>query len=276
MTSISSNPNIGASVTTYLADSRNEQALAGQWTAMNGETEADVAYFQQAAASLTSADALMNDYRALKVVLGAYNVSDLLSYPGLVRNLLTEDPASAGSTARKIGNASYLNFATAMNRMRNNLFGSASNVNSIVGAYELNSYEQAQGQQIPGMQNALAFRRASSSITGIDALMSNQAALTVAVAQTGVTFTVYGSMSYTQQKAFLTQNIRLSDLQNPQTVDTWAEQYLLQAVQDPTSWNTGSSNGNTVLSLFGGSSGTSVVSLFGVSSSTDPVVSLFA
>ncbi len=276
MTTISSNPNIGASVATYVVDSRDEQALASQWAAMNGQVAANVAYFQTVAPTLTSADALLGNWRALSVVLGAYNVSDLLSYPGLVRNLLTEDPRASTATAQKIGNAGYLNFALAMNQMQGNPLGSAAKVAAIVAAYELNSYEQAQGQQIPGMQNALAFRREASSLTTIDQLMSNPAALTVAVAQTGVTFTVYGSMSYAQQKAFLTQNIKLSALQDPATVDTWAEQYLLQAVQDPTNWNTGSAAANTVLSLFGASSAPSLLSLFGGSNDGNQVLSLFA
>jgi hypothetical protein len=188
---------------------------------------------------------------------------------------LSENPRASDSTAQKIGNAGYLNFALAMNQLQNAPFASASNVASVVNAYELNGYEAAQGSQIPGMQNALAFRRVAASLTSISGLMSNQAALTVAVAQTGITFPVYGAMSYTQQVAFLTKNIKLSDLQNPKTVDTWAEQYLLQAVQDPASWNTGNTSAHTVLSLFGGNSSTSLVSLFG-DGSGDPVLSLFA
>jgi hypothetical protein len=275
MTSISINSNIGLAIPTYLADTRNEQSLAATWAKGNGQVQSDIAYFQSVAPTLTSADALMNNYRALQVVLGAYNVSDLLSYPGLVRQLLTQDPSSSTSTAQKIGNASYLNFAQALDQFSNNPFGTAGNVTAIVNAYVTNNFEVAQGNQIPGMQNALAFRRIASQITTIPELMTNQAALTVAVAQTGIDFTTYGNMSYQQQVAFLTSKIKLSDLQNPKTVDTMAEQYLVQAVQDPGDWNAAPADTNTVASLFGADNSTSLVSLFG-DDNTNPVLSLFA
>jgi len=83
-------------------------------------------------------------------------------------------------------------------------------------------------------------------------------------------------MSYDQQVAFLTRKITLSNFQNPAKVTRMAEQYLIQAVQDPTAWGASNANTNTVVSLLGGSSDTSELSLFGVSSSTNPVLSLFA
>jgi len=275
MSSISTNSNIGMAIPTYLVDSKNESALAAKWAKSNGQVQSDVTYFQSKASTLTSVDALMKDYRALKIVLGAYNVSDLLSYPGLVRQLLTQDPTAASSTARKIGNASYLNFATAFNQFTSDPLGSSSNVSAIVNSYETNAFEAAQSTRIPGMQNALAFKRVASNITTIAQLMTNKAALTVAVAQTGITFTTYGNMSYDQQVAFLTKKVKLADLQNAKTVDHMAESYLLQAVQDPDSWNASDSTGNTVASLFGADSTTSMASLFGDASS-NAVLSLFA
>jgi hypothetical protein len=275
MSSIATNSNIGMAIPTYLVDSRNEPALVARWARSNGQVQSDVAYFAAKAPTLTSVDALMKDYRSLKIVLGAYNVSDLLSYPGLVRQLLTQDPSATSSTAQKIGNAGYLNFARAFKQFQNNPLGSRSNVSAIVNSYETNSFEAAQSTLIPGMQNALAFKRVASQITTIPQLMTNKAALTVAVAQTGITFTTYGNMSYDQQVSFITRKVKLSDLRNARTVDNMSERYLLQAVQDPGSWNASSSNGNTVASLLGASSTTSMASLFGGGSSNQ-VLSLFA
>ena len=275
MSSIATNSNISMAIPTYLMDSKNEKTLAAKWARSNGQVQSDVAYFQAKASTLTSVNALMKDYRALKIVLGAYNVSDLLSYPGLVRQLLMQDPSATSSTAQKISNASYLNFARAFNQFQNNPLGSATNISSIVNSYETNAFEAAQSTQIPGMQNALAFKRVASQITTIPELMTNKAALTVAVAQTGITFTTYGNMSYDQQVSFLTRKVKLSDLQNSKTVDHMAESYLLQAVQAPDSWNASASSGNTVASLFGADSTTSMASLFGTTSS-NAVLSLFA
>lgn len=275
MSIISANSSIGSAVPTYLVDSKNEQSLAAEWAKANGQVQSDITHFQSKASTLTSVDALMNDYQSLKVILTAYNVPGLLSYPGLVRQLLTQDPTSSSSVAEKIGNPAYLNFAKAMNQLQGNPLGTSSNVSAIVSSYKTNSFEVAQNTQVPGMQNALAFKRLASQITTIPELMANPAVLTVAVAQTGLNYTIYGLMSYNQQVALLTKSVKLSDLQNPKTVNTMAEQYLLQAAQDPTDWNT-SSTTTTVASLFGGSSSTSELSLFGGGSNEDPVLSMFA
>jgi len=276
MSILSVNSAIGTAIPTFLADSKNEQALATQWAKGNGQMQSDIAYFQSKASTLTSVDALMKDYRSLKIVLGAYNVPGLLSYPALTRQLLTQDPSAASSTAQKIGNPSYIAFAKAFDQFQNNPLASSANVATVVTSYVTNSFEAAQNTETPGMQNALTFNRTASQITSISQLMTNTPALTVAVAQTGINFTTYANMSYDQQVAFLTKKITLSDFQKPAKVTKMAEQYLIQAVQDPTAWGASNANTNTVVSLLGGSSDTSELSLFGVSSSTNPVLSLFA
>ena len=261
ISSLGSNP--GAAIAAYLTDTKNEQSLANKWAKTNPQVQADVAYFQANASKLTSVDALMKNYRALQVVLGAFNVSDLLTSPALTRQLLTQDPHAASSTVQKIGNPLYQVFANAFNQFKNNPFGNSAGVTSVVNSYIENNFEAAQNTQTPGMQNALAFTRTASQFKSIAALMSSAQALPVVVAQTGINFVTYGNMSYDQQVAFLTSKIKLADFQSPAKVTKMAENYLIKAVQDPTNWEATPPNTNTVLSLFGGSSSsTSILSLF--------------
>jgi hypothetical protein len=112
--SISANP--GGAIAAYLVDTKNEQTLATKWASGNAQMQADIAYFKAQAPKLTSADALMKDYRSLKVVLGAFNVSNLLTSPALTKQLLTQDPSSSSSTVQKIGSSSYQIFANAFNQ----------------------------------------------------------------------------------------------------------------------------------------------------------------
>ncbi len=272
----------GSAISTYLTDTKNEQTLANKWAKISPQVQSNVAYFQAQAPKLTTVDALMKDYRSLQVVLGAFNVSNLITSPALTRQLLTQDPASSSSTVQKIGNPAYQIFANAFNQFQNNPLGNSAGVTSVVNSYVENQFEAAQNTQTPGMQNALAFTRTASQFTTLAALMSSAQALPVAVAQTGINFTTYANMSYDQQVSFLSSKIKLADFQNPAKVTKMAENYLIQAVQDPTNWSATMADTNTVLSLFGGSSSTSVLSLFGASgtssasSSTDPTLSLFA
>lgn len=272
----------GTAIASYLTDTKNEQALATKWAATNPQMQSDITYFQTQAPKLTSADALMKDYRALKIVLGAYNVSDLRAYPALTKQLLTQDPSVASSTAQKIGNPAYQTFAAAFSQFKNNPLGNSATVKTIVNNYVTNNYEAAQNTKTPGLQNALAFTRTAAKITTVAQLMTNTSALKVAVAQTGVNFTTYANMNYDQQVTFLNKKIKVADFQNPAKVTKMAEQYLVQAVQDPTHWGAKDATTTTMLSLFGGSADTSVLSLFGVQSSdststaTSPMVSLLA
>ncbi len=273
----------GTAIASYLTDTKNEQTLANKWAATNPRIQSDITYFTAQAPKLTTAEALTKDYRSLKIVLGAYNVSDLLSYPALTKQLLTQNPNASTSVAQKIANPGYQKFAMTFNQFQNQPLSNSSNVQTIVNNYVINSYETAQNTQTPGMQNALGFTRTASQVISIDQLMSNSAALAVAVGQTGINFTTYANMSYDQQVSFLTSKIKLADFQSPAKVTKMAEQYLIQAVQDPTDWNASNATTTTVLSLFGGSSTTSILSLFGAgstssssSASADPTLSLFA
>ncbi len=275
--SISANP--GGAIAAYLVDTKNEQTLATKWASGNAQMQADIAYFKAQAPKLTSADALMKDYRSLKVVLGAFNVSNLLTSPALTKQLLTQDPSSSSSTVQKIGSSSYQIFANAFNQFANDPLDTAG-VTSVVNSYVENNFEAAQNTTTPGMQNALAFTRTASQFTSITALMTSTAALPVVVAQTGISYTTYANMSYDQQVAFLTSKIKLSDFQDPTKVAKMSERYLIQAVQDPTDWSATTPTTNTVLSLLGGDSNTSILSLFGgddsSSTSSNPMLSLFA
>jgi hypothetical protein len=277
------NGGFGSAIASYLANTKNEQTQANKWAQTSSQVKADIAYFQAKAPKLTTVDALMKDYRSLKIVLGAFNVSDLITSPALTRQLLTQDPTAASSSVRKIGNPGYQIFANAFNQFKSNPLGDSGGVTSVVNSYIENQFEAAQNTQTPGMQNALTFTRTASQFTSIAKLMSSAAALPVVVAQTGITFTAYANMSYDQQVSFLTKKIKLPDLQNAAKVTKMAETYLMKAVQSPTDWAAKPADNNTVLSLFGGGSSTSILSLFdggssssSTSTSTDPMVSLFA
>jgi hypothetical protein len=246
----------------YLAYSKNEQALVKKFGQSDPQAKADTTYLQQRAPKLGTVNDLMKDYRALGIVLKAFGMSDQLAYPGLVRKLITEDPTSKTSTAQRIGNATYLRFAKAMGQYKSNPFTDPTNLAAVTDAYVLNRYEAMQGQNIPGMEQALAFKRQASQITSIAQLMTSPSLLKVAVTQTGIDYTTFGIMDYDRQVALLTRNVKLADLKNAKKVDGMAETYLVAAAQSPDSWGAATSTGNTVASLFGVSSNTSILSLF--------------
>ena len=101
----------------------------------------------------------------------------------------------------------------------------ASNVQSILSGYETSQYEAQEGQQIPGMDDALYFTRTMPTITSINQLMSDTTLLNVVTTNLGIAST-YGSLPFAEQESVLTSKVNLSSFSNPSTLQQYAEQYL--------------------------------------------------
>jgi hypothetical protein len=277
-------------IQSYLTYSANETKYANANAAGNGQESSLIAYFQNNAAKITSPAALLGDYKALSVVLGAFNLSGSIDDTALLQQLMTQDPTSKTSTAQRIGSASYLSFANALSNWKPPPFSTASGISAIVTAYKTNQFEASVGQQTTGLQNALYFTRTAGSITSLTQLQSDANLLAVAVTGLGLPLTAYDNLSFTQQTALLKQKLNLADLQKPSYVQHLSEMYLVQQQLDAPATPAAPAAGTT-LSLFSGSSGNtggggvltilegsnaSTTSLLGTTTASSNLLSLFA
>ncbi len=101
----------------------------------------------------------------------------------------------------------------------------AGNVATILSQYETSQYETQEGQQIPGMDDALYFTRTMPTITSITQLMSDTRLLNVVTTNLGLSDT-YDQLPYDQQVSLLTSKVKLSDYANPTKLHQAAEQFL--------------------------------------------------
>jgi hypothetical protein len=281
----------------YLSYSANEAKVAASYTATNGQDTNLLAYFQKHAASITTPAALLKDYKALSVVLGAFGVGNLINSPALLKQFLTQDPTSTSSTAHRIGNAKYLAFAVAFKSWNPPPFSTASGVNAIVKGFQLNAFEASANSatdaasgvtsQTSGLQQALYFTRLAGSITTYTQLQSDPDLLAVAVSGLGLPLTAYDNLSFGQQTALLQNKLPIADLKKPAYVQHLAEQYLVQQQLANGPVDTTPQAGS-LLNAFSGSD-TSASSLLGIlntgngtslsgtaASSTNALLSLFA
>jgi hypothetical protein len=222
----------------YLTYSANEAKYAASYATTNGQETNLIGYFQKTAPSITTPAALLKDYKALSVVLGAFGIGSLINSPALVKQLLTQNPASTGSTAYRIGNAKYLAFAHALTSWKPPPFATASGVTAIVKAYQLNQFEASAdtstaaasttGTQTSGLPQALYFTRMAGSITSYTQLQSDAELLNVAVSGLGLPLTAYDNLSFDQQTALLKAKLPIASLKKPAFVQHLAEQYLVQ------------------------------------------------
>ena len=101
----------------------------------------------------------------------------------------------------------------------------AANVKTILSQYETSQYETQEGQEVPGMTDALYFTRTAPAITSITQLMSDTTLLNVVTTNLGLSET-YGELPYDQQVTLLTSKVNLSTFSNPTSLQHYVEQFL--------------------------------------------------
>lgn len=100
-------------VSQYLIDLKDEKKAAADYAQTNPMENYAIKKFEKDAAGITSSTALLNNYTALQVALGAYGLGSIINETALVKDLLTQDPNSPKSLARSSDNATWLAFAEA-------------------------------------------------------------------------------------------------------------------------------------------------------------------
>lgn len=113
------------------------------------EMTRDAEYFRAHAASLRTADDLVNDRRMLKVALGAFGLSDDINNRYFLKKVLEDGGLSAGALANKLSDKRYLEFTKAFG------FGDfaiprtqlSDFADKMIAAYQTQSFEAAVGEQ---------------------------------------------------------------------------------------------------------------------------------
>ena len=287
-------------ISQFVGYAANEAKYAASYSQTNAEQTSLISYFQKHAASITTPAALLKDYKALSVVLGAFGVGSLINSPALVKQLISQNPSSSGSTAQRIGNAKYIAFAAALQNWSPPPFATSSGVTAIVKAYQLNNFEASEGGTATsssgtainlndGLQQALYFTRQAGSITSYTQLQSDSELLAVAVSGLGLPLTAYDNLTFEQQTALLKQKLPIADLKKPSFVQHLAEQYIVQQqlANGPTNttpqagsilnaFSGTDSSANSLLTILGAASNTGGSTTLGSSASSSGLLSLFA
>ncbi len=277
---------VGASpVDLYLTYAAQEPARSAAALKADPQASALAAYFTKVAPTLTTPAALLKNYRALTVVLGAFGLGDKIQQTAIIRKLLTQDPTSKTSLAQTLGNVKFLTFAHALSSWNPPPFATAKATAQIVSSYATNLFETSATKQAPGLGNALAFTRQASSLKTVAAVQTDPNLLAVVVTSLGLPLQNFELVGFDQQTALLKSKLNLANLQSPAYVKHAAEQYIVAqqstAAAGPPPGSTAAlfsdspdTTGDTVLSILNPSS--TDTSLTGGTSSASGVVSLFA
>ena len=257
----------GDAIPVYLSSIKNESATAAKAEKASPTVEAAVSHFQNVAATIKTPQALLKDYQSLTVVLGSLGMSSMIGETAVLQKLMTQDPTSSTSLAKTSNNATWQAFAKLMSgwTAQSTPLTSVTARSTIVGNFVTSSYEASQNNQYPGMGNALYFTRAASSVTSIDALMSDSTLLKVAETNLGLDPDQFGALDFDQQKSILTKDVNLKNFSTPAGIQRQAEQYLALTGENEPAQATPSG----VLSLFASSTDDeSLTGIIGASFST--------
>jgi len=255
----------------YLSIVKDEQASVNRWEKTSSSSQQALTAFKAEASSITTPDQLLKNYKALKVVLGAYNMSSNIDQTAVLKQLMTQDPTSSKSLAQRSGNASWKAFATAFSDWSTSPLSSEDTLSKIAQNYLTNGYESSVQNETPGLGDALYFTRTVTSDMKLSSIMADPKLLKVAEKVCGFDTTQFGALDYDQQVRLLGNKLDLSRLSTSQGVQRFAEQYLAllqispEASTTPASMLTLYGSGGTsdgILSLFTGSSSSSSSSLY--------------
>ena len=211
----------------YSIYAANEAKYAVASVAASPQATALISYFQKNAAAIASPDALLKNYKALSLVLGAFGLQGSINDTAILRQLMTQNPSSPGSLAQSLGNAKYQIFARALSNWDTPPFANAASRTQLIASFTTNTFEQTADIQASGLANALYFTREAQSLKTQAAVQSDAGLLAVAVTSLGLPLQNFEQLDFDQQSAILKSKLNVASLQNPSIVKRMTEQYLI-------------------------------------------------
>lgn len=212
--------------------------------AAGSSSASDIAYFQSVAPKLTSATALLGNYRALSFVATAYGLGSEVNQTAILKKLMTQDPTASSSLAQQLSDNSYRTFANATYGWS----GSASEISAAVAGYQQNSYDTSVGQDNSSLQAAMYFSQNAKGMTLLSQLMSDKALLSVVTTALGIPQTAYANLSYNQQVAMLTPRVDMKQFSTAAGVGAFVQKYL--AMDELNQIKAGTANSDPLTALF--------------------------
>jgi hypothetical protein len=246
----------------------NGSAIESAYAAANNDTS-NIAYFKSIAPTLTTPQALLNNYRALLFVTTAFGLGSEVNQTAILSKLMTQNPNAPGSLAQQLADNRYRNFAGALSNWSPPPFSNPTALANLISDYQANAFETEVGQDNGTLQEALYFQKNAVGATTITQLMADPALLTVVETAEGIPSDAFGNLDYNQQLAILTSRVNMKQFSTQAGVNAYVQKFLaMNEVQNITN---GSATANPLLALFGvntssGSSDTSSgISLSGIS-----------
>lgn len=257
----------------YLSIIKNEDGSADKWEKTSASTQNAVSGFQEAAASIKTPEQLLNNYRALSVVLGAYGMSSAINQTAVIKDLMTQDPSSSKSLAQTSGNPTWKAFAKDFSDWTTSPLSSPDTIAKLSQNYLTNAYETSLNSDSSGLGDALYFTRTVTTDMKLENIMADPKLLKVAEVVSGFDPTQFGALDYDQQVRLLGQKLDMSKLRTKSGIQQFAQQYLALLQVHPDTSATPAS----LLTLYGANASSSgIIALFTGNAGANAGASLYS
>lgn len=216
--------------------------------AAEGSAATDIKYFKSVASKITSPEALLKDYRALKFVATAYGLANQVDQTAILRKLITQDPKDPSSLAQRLSDNSYRDFANALSVWAPPPFVTATRVDKLVENYKQRSFETSIGKDSVPLQEAAYFKRNALGLTKLSQIMADKPMLEVVRIALGIPESLKG-LNYDRQVAILKPRVNMAELSTPAGVAKFIDKFL--AMDQLRQLNEANAKSSPMLSLFG-------------------------
>lgn len=209
-------------------------------------TARDIETFKEEIGNIKSVDDLMKNRTLLQVTLSAFQLESEIDKYAFVEKMLTEDPEADDSLVNQTLEPRWTKLAQAMYGLNEDpdFFQNEANVNAILEGYKTNEFEKFEGQNAPGVRQAMYFDRIAGGVTEVSQILADKSLMEVVRVGLGLPES-FQSLEYEQQKARLEKEIDIEDFKDPAEIDKMIERYLIM-----TELNNTDASANPMLSLF--------------------------
>jgi hypothetical protein len=238
-----------STLTTYQTIT-NSLAKWQKLTANTPDVAQQTKYYEANIGKVKTVDEFVNNYRLFSYAMTAHGMGDRVSYAkGLMRKVLTEGVDSSKSLGRKLNDPKVLAFAKAFDfaTYKEGTTKTLDVSQGVIDKYLAQAMEASQGEQNPGVQMALYFKRNAPNLKSVYGILADKTLLSVV--QTTLGLSTYMSMQNVDTQAkTLSAQIKVEDFQNPQKLQKFIQRF--STMYDSANMGTGSgtaSGANAVL-----------------------------
>jgi hypothetical protein len=232
---------------------KNSPAIEKAYAA-DSSSATDIAYFKSVAATITTPDALLKNYRALTFVATAYGLGSQVDQTAILQKLMTQDPTASTSLAQQLSDNNYRTFANAMSTWSPPPFSTQTGINAAIAGYQQHSFDTSIGTDSVPLQEADYFTQNAKGLTSIFQIMSDPALLSVVTTALGIP-AAFGNLSFDQQVAILKPRVDMTQFATAAGVATFITKYL--AMDQLNQITSGAAASSPLLALFGNGNGNS-------------------